>query len=589
MAIQKAVEDAKKNLFRVPKYRTTITHQVLGRSGAGKVFLKPASEGTGVIAGGGVRAVLELAGIRDILSKSLGTSNPVNLVAATVAGPQGPAPARGGRRAARQDRRRGARALVRLRRAGHRGRRRRPPRPRSPDDAVSPSPRCARRSAPSRATAAPSAPSACAGSGRPSSTRTRPSSRGCSAGSPGSSAWRRPMPEQPRDPRDRPRGRPPRQARPRARAPSARASASAAASGRAPARRRAAARRASAPAPAAASAPATRAARCRSTCSRASSAAPTARCRCRWARSAPTRCRSTSARLTVFDAGTTVDPEALAAKGLVKNNANRDWPVKILAGGEIDRALTVRVHAVSARGAGEDRGGRRHRRAHRRGRRRPTRRGRRAGAQDDPDLAPLRRPAEEAGLHRLHPAGLPLRVVRARCRASTSTPSRRRSTQRGSRLLDFLNLFAGGALTRFAVFALGIMPYITASIILQLMTVVIPRLEALQKEGESGQQKITQYTRYFTVVLALLQSMAYVLYFKLAGRAARVQPRPLLPDRHLGDGGHRAADVARRADHPARRRQRHLAADLRQHRLVGPRRGGRLADAAAGLAGADRC
>ncbi len=86
MAIQKAVEDAKKNLFRVPKYRTTITHQVLGRSGAGKVFMKPASEGTGVIAGGGVRAVLELAGIRDILTKSLGTSNPVNLVAATVAG-----------------------------------------------------------------------------------------------------------------------------------------------------------------------------------------------------------------------------------------------------------------------------------------------------------------------------------------------------------------------------------------------------------------------------------------------------------------------------------------------------------------------
>jgi preprotein translocase subunit SecY len=85
---------------------------------------------------------------------------------------------------------------------------------------------------------------------------------------------------------------------------------------------------------------------------------------------------------------------------------------------------------------------------------------------------------------------------------------------RGSRLLDFLNLFAGGALTRFAVFALGIMPYITASIILQLMTVVIPTLERLQKEGESGQQKITQYTRYFTVILALLQSMAYVLYFR---------------------------------------------------------------------------
>jgi small subunit ribosomal protein S5 len=86
VAIQKAVEDAKKNLFTVPKYRSTITHQVMGRAGAGKVLLKPASEGTGVIAGGAVRAVLELGGIRDILSKSLGTSNPVNLIAATVAG-----------------------------------------------------------------------------------------------------------------------------------------------------------------------------------------------------------------------------------------------------------------------------------------------------------------------------------------------------------------------------------------------------------------------------------------------------------------------------------------------------------------------
>ncbi len=86
VAIQKAVDDAKKNLFRVPKYKTTITHQVVGRHGAGRVLLKPASEGTGVIAGGGVRAVLELAGIRDILSKSLGSSNPLNLVTAAVDG-----------------------------------------------------------------------------------------------------------------------------------------------------------------------------------------------------------------------------------------------------------------------------------------------------------------------------------------------------------------------------------------------------------------------------------------------------------------------------------------------------------------------
>ncbi len=88
LAIQKAVERAKKSLFRAPKHGTTITHQVLGRYGSAKVLLKPASEGTGVIAGGPVRAVLELAGIRDVLSKSLGSQNPINLVKATMAGLQ---------------------------------------------------------------------------------------------------------------------------------------------------------------------------------------------------------------------------------------------------------------------------------------------------------------------------------------------------------------------------------------------------------------------------------------------------------------------------------------------------------------------
>src|SRR3954447_25086402 len=86
LAIQKAVENDRKNLIRVPKYGQTITHKIIGRYGAGHVVLRPASPGTGVIAGGGVRAVLELGGIRDVLTKSIGTQNPINLVKATMDG-----------------------------------------------------------------------------------------------------------------------------------------------------------------------------------------------------------------------------------------------------------------------------------------------------------------------------------------------------------------------------------------------------------------------------------------------------------------------------------------------------------------------
>ena len=123
-------------------------------------------------------------------------------------------------------------------------------------------------------------------------------------------------------------------------------------------------------------------------------------------------------------------------------------------------------------------------------------------------------------------------------------PSRTASTQRGhTGLYGLINLFSGGALLQLSIFALGIMPYITASIILQLLTVVIPRLEALKKEGQAGTAKITQYTRYLTVGLAVLQSTGLVALARQPGQLFRGCPSDIISRhrhlRHHHDGRHR--------------------------------------------------
>ena len=134
--------------------------------------------------------------------------------------------------------------------------------------------------------------------------------------------------------------------------------------------------------------------------------------------------------------------------------------------------------------------------------------------------------------------------------------------QTNNPITGLFGTFTGGAFNNFAVFSLGIMPYITAAIVMQLMTVAIPRLQELAKEGETGQQKITQYTRYFTLALALIQSVAMVLFFRSAqggGALAGTTPIQILVAIVHPHDGRDAHDVVRRAHKPAGPRQRHLA------------------------------
>ena len=168
--------------------------------------------------------------------------------------------------------------------------------------------------------------------------------------------------------------------------------------------------------------------------------------------------------------------------------------------------------------------------------------------------------------------------------ARASTTSRCTKASQGidnSGIYGLINLFSGGALLKLTVFALGIMPYITASIILQLLTVVIPRLETLKKEGQAGTAKITQYTRYLTLGLAILQSTGIVALARSGQifQGSADQGSLLVNDKithdaadgHRDDGGHRHDHVARRAHHRPRHRQRHVDPDLHVDRLVLPR------------------
>ena len=154
-----------------------------------------------------------------------------------------------------------------------------------------------------------------------------------------------------------------------------------------------------------------------------------------------------------------------------------------------------------------------------------------------------------------------------------------KNADQSSGVLGLANLFSGGALLQLSIFALGIMPYITASIIVQLLTVVIPRFEALKKEGQQGQTKMTQYTRYLTIGLAILQSSTLITFAQNPRRcsapvhehpAERLDPDPGDHGAH-DDRRHRRGHVARRAGHRQGHRQRHVAADLHLDRRALPR------------------
>ncbi len=260
-------------------------------------------------------------------------------------------------------------------------------------------------------------------------------------------------------------------------------------------------------------------------------------------------------RLEVFEAGTIVTPEVLLSRGIIKKTQDG---VKVLGDGDLTKALTVRAHKFPRQGPGEDHGPRRQGRGDRSLAREPRMLQSLRNIWDIPDLR--KRVLFTLGLLAVYRLGNHIPTPGINAKALIDFFEQNRSNWFG-----LVDMFSGGNLARVTVFALGIMPYISASIILQLLTVVWPYLEKLSKEGELGRRKITQYTRYGTVLLSIVQSLGHRRLPRAHDPVPAVQDRRGAghrlqdDDRAHPDHGHRLHHVAGRADHRARHRQRDVA------------------------------
>ena len=263
-------------------------------------------------------------------------------------------------------------------------------------------------------------------------------------------------------------------------------------------------------------------------------AAPPAEARLQEARSATSSPRSTSASSRSFAAGAKVDETALRERGLVKGRVDR---IKILGDGELTKTVTVTAHAFSKSAQREDREGRRQGRP----RRRRAGRGRGrvsestamsvlAGFANIGKVPELRRSGSSSRSAML--AVYRIGVVRHDPRRRPQRHAGGRRASRAAACSASSTCSRGGALSNLSIFALGIMPYVSASIILQLLTMVFKPLDELRKEGEQGTRKINQYTRYGTIVLSLFQSFGIAMQLealnnaRLRGRRARATSSP---------------------------------------------------------------